>query len=149
MRTFWSCHLIMNRNTTMVVGTFVICQLFRWGGTSPPFLKWTPYTNTNISSCYHPYFQQMLNMSPANIPTSTVVERVLLQTRHCHHPTVWLFPLSSVTGSARWLPWLRWRFWHWWSIWWLRDRCQTGTTWPSSWCWRSHHSTIYSSFRWS
>ena len=50
MKTFGSCHLVINRNPMMIVGTFVTLQMlvFLWEGTSTPFLKWTPSTNAKI-----------------------------------------------------------------------------------------------------
>ena len=48
MKTFGSCHLIINRNPTMIVGTLYRCCIFRWGGTSTQFLKWTLSTNANL-----------------------------------------------------------------------------------------------------
>lgn len=42
----------MNRNAMMIMWLYG-CWLFRRGGTSSPFFKWTPSTNSNISSCHH------------------------------------------------------------------------------------------------
>ena len=74
MKTSGSCHLVINRNPMMIVGTFVTLQMlvFLWGGTSTPFLKWTPSTNTNVSSRYHAHFGKTLDIFPANISIFTV-----------------------------------------------------------------------------
>ena len=59
METFGSCRLIINRNPTTIVGTFVTLEIlifFWWGDLSTLSLKWTPSTNANISSRYHVRF---------------------------------------------------------------------------------------------
>ena len=56
MKTFGSCHLIINnRNSLMTVGAFVTLRVlifFRWGGISTPLGKWTPSTIAKFSSRY-------------------------------------------------------------------------------------------------
>ena len=51
MRTFGSCHLIINRNPTMFLNTlrdFIDADFFQWGDILFLFFKWTPSTSTLI-----------------------------------------------------------------------------------------------------
>ena len=50
MKTFGSCHLIINRQPTMICD-FIDADFFHWEGISTPFFKWIPSTNTNNFSC--------------------------------------------------------------------------------------------------
>ena len=76
MTTFWSCHLIVNKNLPddcRHVRDFIDVDFFSiGGGISTSFLGWTPSTNANIFSHYYAHLGETLNISTANDCTITV-----------------------------------------------------------------------------
>ena len=60
-----------------VVGAFITSQMQMSlvGGISTLFFKWTPSTNTNISSHCHTSFGKRLNILTANVSIFTVTKK--------------------------------------------------------------------------
>ena len=92
MKTFWSCHLIVNiklppPNDRRLVRDSIDADVFHWGGFSTLFFKWTPPINANIFACY-----KMLNISTANDFTCTDTE--ISRNSHAFSSCLFLRPES-------------------------------------------------------